>query len=160
MFLLKANLASLLKTAEELKIKGLAEVSWREDEQAEQRPNEGRSSETKATPQPNEAVENNQNDTNNPHIPFLTPLRSFNQQNGKNTRLPAKRKRGRPPLDGEFENYNTPKISHVESQAPVPFTDSSHLVSVMMDEENSKDLMTQSYQEGEAGLTSQIVSIT
>lgn len=32
--------------------------------------------------------------------------------------LPVKRKRGRPPLDGEFDSYSTPKISHVESGAP------------------------------------------
>ncbi|XP_055684353.1 protein tramtrack, beta isoform isoform X2 [Lutzomyia longipalpis] len=151
-----ANLASLLKTAEELKIKGLAEVSWREDDQAQERPNEGRSRDVKHPPHPSESVENNQNDSNSQQIPFLTPLRSFNQQNGKKNGLPAKRKRGRPPLDGEFENYSTPKISHVESQAPVAYPDSSHLVSVMMDEDNSKDLMAQSYQEADGGLTSQI----
>lgn len=30
---------------------------------------------------------------------------------------PAKKKRGRPPLDDDFESYSTPKISHVESTA-------------------------------------------
>ncbi|XP_055713682.1 protein tramtrack, beta isoform isoform X2 [Phlebotomus papatasi] len=153
-----ANLASLLKTAEELKIKGLAEVSWREDEQSEPKPSESRSSNTNNQTNVNkeEPRESNQNESSNAQMPFLTPLRSFNQQNGKNNGLPAKRKRGRPPLDGEFENYSTPKISHVESQASSAYSDSSHLVSVMMDEDNSKDLMSQSYQDNDGGLSSQI----
>lgn len=137
-------------------------MSWREDEQSEPKPNAGRSSDT-TNNQTNtnkvEPRESNQNENSNTQMPFLTPLRSFNQQNGKNNGLPAKRKRGRPPLDGEFENYSTPKISHVESQASSAYSDSSHLVSVMMDEDNSKDLMSQSYQDNDGGLSSQIVCI-
>lgn len=31
--------------------------------------------------------------------------------------VPVKKKRGRPPLDDDFDSYSTPKISHVESTA-------------------------------------------
>ncbi|XP_059617940.1 protein tramtrack, beta isoform isoform X2 [Phlebotomus argentipes] len=150
-----ANLASLLKTAEELKIKGLAEVSWREDEGAAEPKVEGRSSDPSKPTHHSDTAESHQSESNSAQMPFLTPLR-YHQQNGKNNGLPAKRKRGRPPLDGEFENYSTPKISHVESHASGGYADSSHLVSVMMDEDNSKDLMSHSYQDNDGALTSQI----
>lgn len=79
-------------------------------------------------------------------IPVLAPLRSpsSNQPHENGATIvppPAKKKRGRPPLDGEFDSYSTPKIAHVEC-APIPYhhinhihhPDSSSLVSVLLDE--------------------------
>lgn len=48
-----------------------------------------------------------------------------------------KRKRGRPPLDGTFDSYSTPKIAHIESNATN--FNSANLVSVMLDTDNSMD---------------------
>lgn len=45
------------------------------------------------------------NNSNHSQLPDASPV------------LPVKRKRGRPPLDGEFDSYSTPKITHVESGA-------------------------------------------
>lgn len=43
--------------------------------------------------------------------------RNHLQQQETQPPLPVKRKRGRPPLDGEFDSYSTPKITHVEGAA-------------------------------------------
>lgn len=158
------NLASLLKTAEELKIKGLAEVSWKTDRQREVQghgqPPEGFDSNVyvKTFNNNNNNISNAMPNTSSPNIlmypkintpvslapdqfpahpmqrmspfhsmamippqmvqqhqhlnssniPQLTPLRiqgTTTVQSESFNALPAKKKRGRPPLDGEFEHY-------------------------------------------------------
>lgn len=118
------NLASLLKTAEELRIKGLAEVSWREDE-----PSEGDASRINSSlPRGNAST---------PIIPDMMPLltpipahrgggsdrgddhrdsqhqqsqHQQQQQQGSTNHMntfPNKKKRGRPPLDEEYDSFCT-----------------------------------------------------
>jgi len=69
-------------------------------------------------------------------IPMLAPIHS--QKREHSHYISSKKKRGRPPLDGEFDTYSSPKIAHMDNGSLYP--DSSHLVSVMMDE-NSKELL-------------------
>lgn len=115
------NLASLLKTAEELRIKGLAEVSWREDECSEGGDSSSRLN--SSLPRGNAST---------PIIPdmmpMLTPLPSHREENASNgnsshnggsggggggngpitaTPFPGKKKRGRPPLDEEYDSFCT-----------------------------------------------------
>uniref|UniRef100_A0A6P7F7L3 Protein tramtrack, alpha isoform-like isoform X1 n=1 Tax=Diabrotica virgifera virgifera TaxID=50390 RepID=A0A6P7F7L3_DIAVI len=81
------HLATLLKTAEELKIKGLAEVSWRDEEQ----PN-------------NNETNSNGVQTAIPQVQTVMP----------NSPTPStKRKRGRPPIDDYDQTFTTPKIATV-----------------------------------------------
>ncbi|CAG9823518.1 unnamed protein product [Phaedon cochleariae] len=85
------HLATLLKTAEELKIKGLAEVSWRDEEQS----GNGDSS-------------SNGVQTAIPQVQAIMP----------NSPTPStKRKRGRPPIDDYESTFTSPKIMAV-SGAP------------------------------------------
>lgn len=136
------NLASLLKTAEELRIKGLAEVSWRDEEAAD----EQQQSSLKITNNNNSTYierttsqNNSSTDTNPQSIPLYLPNNSpVHNENGVQQIPSQKRKRGRPPLDGPFESYSTPKIAHIESNASNSFN-SANLVSVMIDAENSMD---------------------
>ncbi len=134
------NLASLLKTAEELRIKGLAEVSWRDEEVAE----EQQQSSMKITNNNNSTYierttsQNNSTDTNPQSTPLYLPNNSpVHNENGVQQIPSQKRKRGRPPLDGPFDSYSTPKIAHIESNASN--FNSANLVSVMLDTENSMD---------------------
>lgn len=104
------NLASLLKTAEELRIKGLAEVSWRDDEvdNTESNDNNNNVTETNGfplltqTPTPlngnhipgverGKGYDNKENHLKS--IPFLAPLSSPKDLSS------SRKKRGRPPLD-------------------------------------------------------------
>lgn len=140
-FHLQNNLASLLKTAEELRIKGLAEVSWRDEEVAD----EQQQSSLKITNNNNSTYierttsqNNSTTDTNPQSIPLYLPNTSpVHNENGVQQIPSQKRKRGRPPLDGPFESYSTPKIAHIESSASN--FNSANLVSVMLDTENSMD---------------------
>jgi hypothetical protein len=101
------NLASLLKTAEELRIKGLAEVSWRDDESENAENNDNNNNVTDTTtnfPLINQTpISSNGNSTGKSYdnkenllkaIPFLAPLSSPKDLSAAN-----RKKRGRPPLD-------------------------------------------------------------
>lgn len=153
------NLASLLKTAEELRIKGLAEVSWRDEEEnadvTDKKENKSKHNNNKTNNNMDTTttlkVINGQKTGSTPSafaqlspeqqlapLPVLAPLSSPHIiENGSPTPPPMKRKRGRPPLDSEYDSYSTPKISAVKSTSP--FTDgANNLVAVMLDE-NSED---------------------
>ncbi|KAG5870497.1 hypothetical protein JTB14_033016 [Gonioctena quinquepunctata] len=81
------HLATLLKTAEELRIKGLAEVSWRDEEQPTN-------------------VDSNSNgvQTAIPQVQAVMPTSPTPS---------SKRKRGRPPIDDYDQAFTTPKIMAV-----------------------------------------------
>lgn len=68
------------------------------------------------------------------YLPNNSPVHN---ENGVQQIPSQKRKRGRPPLDGAFESYSTPKIAHIEGNATN--FNSANLVSVMLDTENSMD---------------------
>lgn len=178
------SLASLLKTAEELRIKGLAEVSWRDDDGS----TAGSDNNNGSLLVKNPASNNNNNNNNNsikivetkkllaphhvassmggrpssltpltvsslenrisdsPNLPLLTPLTAGSPRNPANCASPInyfssnKKKRGRPPLDEEYDTFQQlPKISHVEGGpgSSTPFTSSSQLVAVMMDDSSN-----------------------
>lgn len=154
-----------MRTAEDLRIKGLAEVSWH-DETDDQRnknkssinrnanksysPNMNPMAATTTTTtirMPNkrnstsssnnsnhlssderdplaEMVHKQANDRNEVQIvkeltPLLVPMTSPPQNAVEiiddSALPPVKKKRGRPPLDDNFDSYSTPKITHVES---------------------------------------------
>ncbi|KAF5276065.1 hypothetical protein FQA39_LY00861 [Lamprigera yunnana] len=86
----ECHLATLLKTAEELRIKGLAEVSWRDDE--------------------------TNTDTNVNGVQSALPHVSTIMDSPKNE-PPNKRKRGRPPIDDYEQTFTTPKITSVTGNA-------------------------------------------
>lgn len=110
MFFSQNNLASLLKTAEELRIKGLAEVSWRDDENENSESNDNNNNITESsnnfplhcqTPiatNSNGSSTGKSFDSNKENllksIPFLAPLSSPKDLSAMN-----RKKRGRPPLD-------------------------------------------------------------
>lgn len=166
-------MASLLRTAEELRIKGLAEVSWN-DENGDSRRNKNRthnirnllhSNETAVTtakplqqPKRHSFSSSNSNQMNpNEMDPlaessgrgvdepiqvtksganqFLLPVNNSPQRHIEET-MPVKKKRGRPPLDDDFDSYSTPKISHVESKAN---SFDSHVEPNTMYDENSHE---------------------
>lgn len=91
------NLASLLKTAEELRIKGLAEVSWRDDEVDDGENNDSNNNVTETlnssfmgnTPATTSSITGT-----NGKVPFLAPSPSPGDYSSVN-----RKKRGRPPLD-------------------------------------------------------------
>ncbi|XP_055551706.1 uncharacterized protein LOC129734027 [Wyeomyia smithii] len=188
------SLASLLKTAEELRIKGLAEVSWRDDENGSTAGSDASGSNNNnnnsmSVKNGNTTGGNNNNNNNNnnsikivetkkllapqhtlaaaaassltpltvsslesrisdsPNLPLLTPLAAGSPRNPANCASPInnyfgnKKKRGRPPLDEEYDTFQQlPKISHVEGGAgsSTPFTSSSQLVAVMMDDSSNE----------------------
>lgn len=97
----------MLKTAEELRIKGLAEVSWRDDENENLESNDNNNNITDNFPLLNQTpIATNSNgsstgksfDSNKENllksIPFLAPLSSPKDLSAMN-----RKKRGRPPLD-------------------------------------------------------------
>ncbi|CAH1975247.1 unnamed protein product [Acanthoscelides obtectus] len=86
------HLATLLKTAEELRIKGLAEVSWREDEQS-------------GGPGGENGVQ-----TAIPQVQAVMPA-SPGAATGSGG-PPNKRKRGRPPIDDYDQSFTHPKVQH------------------------------------------------
>lgn len=129
-------MASLLKTADDLKIKGLAEVSWRDDEEGGPTPTPATEFQTpsdiyavaheaqlRASPATNGDAER-KSDSPVPSsggrqhagMPTLTPIPQAS--NGSITFGPAaacspvdqylgpKRKRGRPPLDDAYDVFN------------------------------------------------------
>nr|CAH7746685.1 unnamed protein product [Callosobruchus chinensis] len=85
------HLATLLKTAEELRIKGLAEVSWREDDQA-------------GGPGGENGVQ-----TAIPQVQAVMPA-SPGAATGSGG-PPNKRKRGRPPIDDYDQSFTNPKLN-------------------------------------------------
>lgn len=103
------NLASLLKTAEELRIKGLAEVSWRDDDSETTESNDNNNNNVtdptnnfplhSQTPVPSNSIQTAGKGYDNKEnllksIPFLAPLSS-----PKDLSSSSRKKRGRPPLD-------------------------------------------------------------
>lgn len=145
-------MASLLRTAEELRIKGLAEVSWN-DENGDSRRTKNKTHNIRNLMHSNETAvttakpvskrhsfsSSNSNQINTNEVDplaessgrstddavsvaksgpnqFLLPTNSP-QRSVEETAPPVKKKRGRPPLDDDFDSYSTPKISHVESTA-------------------------------------------
>lgn len=140
-----------MKTAEDLRIKGLAEVSWRDEDDSSNKNVthksglKSRNSISCSTTDQIRAVNsasatysprlNNDSDyqascgtasailgtasTIIPSIPLLNSMQDkHNSDNNDDLSIqPAKKKRGRPPLDDDFDSYSTPKISHVESTA-------------------------------------------
>jgi len=84
-----SHLASLLKTAEDLRIKGLAEVSWRQEGQS--------------APPPSE-------DGMNCVDPQVSHVESVG--NGTELEPPLKRRRGRPPMESNASSFS-PKVTSV-----------------------------------------------
>ncbi|KAL1505939.1 hypothetical protein ABEB36_005385 [Hypothenemus hampei] len=90
------HLATLLKTAEELRIKGLAEVSWRDDEQT------------------NVSSDGNSNGIQTAIPQVTTVMDSPKYENhGTSNHTTPKKKRGRPPIDDYDNTFTTPKITSV-----------------------------------------------
>lgn len=155
-FPLQEQLASLLRTAEELRIKGLAEVSWNDENGDSRRSknkthnirnlmqlNETAITTAKPIQQPKRHSFSNNNINNQMSSTEMDPLAESSgkgsddsvqvtkslganqflppvhspQRNSEETVSTVKRKRGRPPLDDNFDSYSTPKITHVESTA-------------------------------------------
>lgn len=82
---LQCHLATLLKTAEELRIKGLAEVSWRDDDGSE-------------------GVNGVQSAL--PHVSTV--------MGSPKNEMPVKRKRGRPPIDDYDQSFLPHKVAHTD----------------------------------------------
>lgn len=149
-----------MRTAEELRIKGLAEVSWNDENGDGKQRNKSKTPRHATEPATTVKLHNNQSkrhsissshnhlnsneidpladhtsvaaqppppppSSNHGHrdvddtvqvtktslmLPIHTPPREEQLP-------PVKKKRGRPPLDDDFDSYSTPKISHVESTA-------------------------------------------
>lgn len=145
-------MASLLRTAEELRIKGLAEVSWNDENGDSRRTKKThnirnllQSNETAVTTakplQQRHSFSNSNSNQMNPNEmdplaessinrvdepiqvtktganQFLLPVHSPQRSTVEETMPTVKKKRGRPPLDDDFDSYSTPKIAHVESTA-------------------------------------------
>lgn len=91
------HLATLLKTAEELRIKGLAEVSWKDDEQSNASADGNSNGVQAAIPQVTTVMDSPKNDSHS----------------GPNHAPPNRKKRGRPPIDDYESHFTPPKISHV-----------------------------------------------
>lgn len=75
-------MATLLKTAEELRIKGLAEVSWKDDEQSNASADGNSNGVQAAIPQVTTVMDSPKNDSHS----------------GNNHAPPNRKKRGRPPI--------------------------------------------------------------
>jgi hypothetical protein len=120
---LQSNLASLLKTAEDLRIKGLAEVSWREDECNNNSDEANNETESNASPshqqhlqqlhQLQQMHQKQQNrDSPVPNLPLLAPITTaHSKENGSSFhqihQLPlGKKRRGRPPLDDKYDSFS------------------------------------------------------
>lgn len=158
---LQEQLASLLRTAEELRIKGLAEVSWNDENSGDGRRtknkthnirnlmhlNETAITTAKPIQQPKRHSFSNSNSINQLNVNDIDPLAESSgstkscldepiqvttksganqfllpnnspQRSVEEATMPTvKKKRGRPPLDDDFDSYSTPKITHVESTA-------------------------------------------
>ncbi|GLV44254.1 uncharacterized protein CBL_12450 [Carabus blaptoides fortunei] len=115
------HLATLLKTAEELRIKGLAEVSWREEESTNDQTLNG----VHAIVPPQVSMENS-----------IEPIN--------------KRKRGRPPIDDYDQTFPSPKITNVTGNVQQDdnfmtndVCNSDADVSVWEDEQNNENTDTE-----------------
>jgi hypothetical protein len=116
----QCHLATLLKTAEELKIKGLAEVSWRDEDQ--------------------------QNvDSNNINgVQTALPQVSTVMDNPKVETPSNKRKRGRPPIDDYEQAFTAPKIMNVTGNADETYSNdamstSDHDLSIWEEEPSANE---------------------
>ncbi|CRK90913.1 CLUMA_CG004602, isoform A [Clunio marinus] len=123
------NLASLLKTAEELRIKGLAEVSWRDDDSENPENNDSNNNVTDTNNFPvlsqtpvlsNGSLSSLNNGDSRKYdnkenllksIPFLAPLSS-----PKDLSSGSRKKRGRPPLDETNHFTRAPKYVHLTNE--------------------------------------------
>ncbi|CAO1393730.1 unnamed protein product [Diamesa hyperborea] len=127
------NLASLLKTAEELRIKGLAEVSWRDDDTDNPENNDNNNNTVTdsipynhhiTTTTPVQPIHNHSHQSNTNGIkeydnkenllktlPFLAPLSS-----PKDLSSTSRKKRGRPPLDESNHLTRAPKYTHLSNE--------------------------------------------
>lgn len=117
----QCHLATLLKTAEELRIKGLAEVSWKDDE-----------------------GNNDVNSSPNNGVQTALPQVSTIMDSPKSDSA-SKRKRGRPPIDDYESSYPAPKIVSVTSIAEENFSNdamsnSDHDQSAWEDEQAANDI--------------------
>ncbi|XP_044259799.1 uncharacterized protein LOC123008185 [Tribolium madens] len=114
------HLATLLKTAEELKIKGLAEVSWRDEDQ-------------------------HNTDSNNVNgVQTALPQVSTVMDNPKNEAPSNKRKRGRPPIDDYEQAFTAPKIMNVTGNADETYSNdamstSDHDLSIWEEEPSANE---------------------
>lgn len=88
----QCHLATLLKTAEELRIKGLAEVSWRDEDQQPGNSDSNSNGVQTAIPQVQAVMD--------------SPTTKFDSPSNK-------RKRGRPPIDDYDQTFTTPRIMNV-----------------------------------------------
>ncbi|XP_018579065.1 uncharacterized protein LOC108917106 isoform X2 [Anoplophora glabripennis] len=95
-FFIACHLATLLKTAEELRIKGLAEVSWRDEEQQPGNSDSNSNGVQTAIPQVQAVMD--------------SPTTKFDSPSNK-------RKRGRPPIDDYDQTFTTPRIMNVTGGA-------------------------------------------
>ncbi|XP_066150568.1 protein tramtrack, alpha isoform-like isoform X1 [Euwallacea fornicatus] len=109
------HLATLLKTAEELRIKGLAEVSWKDDEQA------------------NVSADGNSNGVQAAMPQVTTVMDSPKYDSPAVNHASNKRRRGRPPIDDYDVRFATPKITNVSGN-----------VSTVGDDAYSNDAMSSS----------------
>lgn len=101
-------------------------------------------SSTKSTP----LSQSNENDTRQirtPQLPHLPPLMDRSPQHkshsdGDENLPPIKKKRGRPPLDNDFDSYSTPKFGHGEYSIGI---DHHHQLTVtpaaILNDDNSGD---------------------
>lgn len=110
MFCFQCHLATLLKTAEELRIKGLAEVSWREDEV-----NETASSGNTSQSNPS----NTQAPTSGLNgMPSVIP--QITMDTTEET-IKTNRKRGRPPID-DYDMQHNVTVPPTKIQSLEPHT--------------------------------------
>lgn len=166
-------MASLLRTAEDLRIKGLAEVSWHDGDGDDKRSKtKGQitpannilshsNASTPATairlPPKRNSISSSNSNQNHLSSDETDPLgdpsivsvnerndvqivrkshnnHSESSQNGPNENhdeqivQPVRKKRGRPPLDDDFDSYSTPKISLVEGAVNTRFQHSESIL--------------------------------
>ncbi|KAK9878964.1 hypothetical protein WA026_003783 [Henosepilachna vigintioctopunctata] len=113
------HLATLLKTAEDLRIKGLAEVSWKDDD-----------------PPPNtKPNDSNGNGIQQAALPQVTTVMDDNEESTATHR----KKRGRPPIDECEPGYSsTPKMPHIDdSYSNDAMSSSEHDLSIWEEDQTN-----------------------